>query len=78
MIDNEEIAPASAGKPLFEVNETQPQPLLLDIRAAAQRLSISSVTVRKLVRQRRLARVPGVRKLLIPEASCRRFAATAE
>ncbi len=78
MIDNEDIAPASAGKPLFEVNETQPQPLLLDIRAAAQRLSISPVTVRKLVRQRRLARVPGVRKLLIPEASCRRFAETAE
>lgn len=78
MIDNEEIAPASTGKLLFAVNEMQPQPLLLDIHAAAQRLSISPVTVRKLVRQRRLARVPGVRKLLIPEASCRQFAATAE
>jgi hypothetical protein len=78
MSDNAENAPAGTGKIMFDANQTQPQPLLLDIRAAAKRLSISPVTVRKLVRQRRLARVPGVRKLLIPEASCRRFAATAE
>jgi hypothetical protein len=53
-------------------------PLLHDIYATAQRLSISTVTVRKLVRQQRLARVPGVRKLLIPESSLQRFAASAE
>jgi hypothetical protein len=54
------------------------QPLLLDIYAAAQRLSVAPVTVRKLIRQRRLARVPNIRKLLIPESSLRQFAATAE
>ncbi|HEY5043689.1 MAG TPA: hypothetical protein VIK53_17080 [Verrucomicrobiae bacterium] len=59
-------------------NGAQPQPLLLDIYAAAQRLSVAPVTIRKLVRAQRLARVPGIRKLLIPETSCRQFAATAE
>jgi hypothetical protein len=56
----------------------EPQPLLLDIYAVARCLSIAPVTVRKLVRQQRLARVPGIRKLLIPETSCRQFASTAE
>lgn len=78
MSDNAEAAPASTGKIMFDVNEPQQQPLLLDIYAAAQRLSVAPVTIRKLVRQQRLARVPGIRKLLIPEVSCRRFAATAE
>lgn len=55
-----------------------PPPLLLDIYAAAQRLSVSAVTIRKLVRQRRLARVPNIRKLLIPELSLQHFASTAE
>jgi hypothetical protein len=60
------------------VNEVQtPQPLLLDIYAAAKRLSVAPVTVRKLVRQKRLARVPNIRKLLIPENSLQQFAATA-
>jgi hypothetical protein len=78
MSDIAEVAPESTGKIIPEMNEPQPQPLLLDIYAAAQRLSVAPVTIRKLVRQQRLARVPGIRKLLIPEASCRRFAATAE
>jgi hypothetical protein len=59
-------------------NGAQSQPLLLDIYAAAQRLSVAPVTIRKLVRQQRLARVPNIRKLLIPENSLRQFAATAE
>jgi len=59
-------------------DKMQVQPLLLDINAAAQRLSVSCPTIRKLVRQRRLARVPGVRKLLIPDISLQKFAATAE
>jgi hypothetical protein len=59
-------------------NGVQSQPLVWDVRGAAARLSISPVTVRKLVRQQRLARVPGIRKLLIPEMSCRQFAATAK
>lgn len=53
-------------------------PLLLDVRGAAQRLSISPVTVRKLVRSQRLSRVPDIRKLLIPETSLRQFAASAQ
>jgi excisionase family DNA binding protein len=53
-------------------------PLLLDVRGAAKRLSVSVVTIRKLVRSQRLARVPDIRKLLIPETSLRQFAETAE
>jgi hypothetical protein len=55
-----------------------PQPLLLDIYAAAQRLSVAPVTIRKFVRAQRLVRVPGVRKILIPETALQEFAATAE
>ena len=56
----------------------QPQPLVWDVHGAARRLSISPVTIRKLIRQRRLSRIPGVRKILIPDVSLREFAATAE
>jgi predicted site-specific integrase-resolvase len=59
-------------------NEVQTQPLLLDIYAAAQRLSVAPVTIRKLVRQGRLSRVPNIRKLLIPDASAQKFAASAQ
>ncbi len=41
--------------------------LLWDVQGASQRLNISKQLLRKLVRQQRLKRVPGVRKLLIPE-----------
>jgi excisionase family DNA binding protein len=60
-----------------ELKTNQPPPLLWDINTAAQRLSVSEVTIRKLVRQGRLARVPGVRKLLIPDVSLQRFANSA-
>jgi Helix-turn-helix domain len=59
-------------------NGPQSQPLCHDVRGAAARLSISPVTVRKLVRQQRLTRLPNIRKLLIPENSLRQFAATAK
>jgi hypothetical protein len=59
-------------------NGAQPQPLVWDVRGAASRISVSPPTVRKLVRQQRLARVPGIRKLLIPESSLRKFSETAE
>jgi len=64
-------------QPFETAGGTPSKPLLLDIYATAQLLSVAPVTVRKLVRQQKLTRVPGVRKLLIPEASCRQFAATA-
>lgn len=58
-------------------NGAPPQPLLLDIYAAAQRLSMSVVSCRKLIRQNRLRRVPDFRKILIPASELERFAATA-
>ena len=50
-------------------------PLLHNIRSAAARLSISPVSVRKLIRQKRLRRVPDFRKILIAETELQRFAA---
>ena len=50
-------------------------PLLHDIRGVAARLSMSPVSVRKLVRQNRLKRVSDFRKILISEAELQRFAA---
>jgi|GEM_PF-2151776 len=61
-----------------ETETNQPPPLLWDIHAAAKRLSVSPPTIRKLVRQQRLARVPNIRKLLIPDCSLQRFASTAQ
>jgi len=53
-------------------------PLLFDIRAAALALSMSVVSIRKLVRQRRLKRLENFRKILIPASELERFAASAE
>jgi hypothetical protein len=53
-------------------------PLLFDIRAAAQALSMSVVSVRKLVRQRRLKRLENFRKVLISGSELQRFATPAE
>ena len=53
-------------------------PLLYDIHATAQRLCMSPVSVRKLIRQRRLKRLGDFRKILISENELQRFAATAE
>ena len=60
-----------------ETETIQPPPLLWDIYDAAKRLSVSPVTIRKLVRQQRLARVPNIRKVLIPDTSLLRFANSA-
>jgi hypothetical protein len=51
------------------------QPLLHDIYSAAARLSMSVVSVRKLIRQGRLRRIPDFRKILIAESELQRFAA---
>ena len=48
--------------------------LLFDVREAAARLSISVVSVRKLIRQKRLKRVPDFRKVLISDGELKRFA----
>jgi excisionase family DNA binding protein len=48
--------------------------LLFDVREAAARLSVSVVSIRKLIRQRRLKRVADFRKILISEAELQRFA----
>ena len=48
--------------------------LLFDVREAAARLSISVVSIRKLIRQNRLRRIPDFRKILISESELQRFA----
>lgn len=53
-------------------------PLLYDIHATAERLSMSVVSIRKLIRARRLKRIPDFRKILISESELQRFAASAE
>jgi excisionase family DNA binding protein len=50
--------------------------LLFDVQDAAARLSVSVVSIRKLVRQGRLRRVPDFRKVLISESELQRFAAS--
>ena len=52
--------------------------LLFDVREAAARLSMSVQTIRKLIRQNRLKRVPGIRKILISDAELMRFAGDVE
>lgn len=64
--DNPKPAATAAPKLLFNISE------------AAERLSVSVPLIRRLIRQQRLKRVPGVRKILIPEISLQNFAATAE
>jgi len=48
--------------------------LLYDVRESATRLSVSVVSVRKLIRQNRLHRIENFRKILIPETELQRFA----
>ena len=52
--------------------------LLFDVRESAARLSVSVVSIRKLLRQNRLHRVPNFRKILVSEAELQKFAATTE
>jgi hypothetical protein len=71
-----EISEAKSGKDIMPT--AHPRPLSWDIHRAAKRLSVSVVTVRKLIRQQRLKRVPNIRKILIPEISLCEFVSTAE
>ena len=49
-------------------------PLLYGVHDAALKLSMSPVSIRKLIRKNRLQRVDNFRKILIPEASLQKFA----
>jgi excisionase family DNA binding protein len=60
----ENAKPAASGTPK----------LLFDVNDAAARLSVSVVSIRKLIRQNRIHRVPDFRKILIPETELQRFA----
>jgi excisionase family DNA binding protein len=60
-----------------EVTNGAPK-LLFGVREAAARLSVSVVSIRKLLRQNRLHRVPNFRKILVSEAELQKFAATTE
>jgi len=60
--ENQKPATNGAPKLLFGVNDS------------AARLSISVVSVRKLVRQNRLHRIANFRKILIPASELERFA----
>jgi excisionase family DNA binding protein len=48
-------------------------PLAHDIHSAARQLSVAEPTIRKWIRQRRLPRVSGCRKILIPAAALEKF-----
>lgn len=54
-----------------------PVTLLCDIRTAARMLSMSVVSIRKLIRQGRIKRLENFRKVLIHANELERFAATA-
>lgn len=49
--------------------------LLYDVKGAAEQLSVSVPSIRKLIRQGRLPRVQGVRKILVPREALKNFAA---
>jgi hypothetical protein len=52
--------------------------LLFNINESASRLSMSAVSVRKLIRQRRIQRLADFRKILIPASELERFANAAQ
>ena len=58
--------------------KSQPLVLVWDVRGAAEKLSVAIPTIRKWVRQGRLRRIKGCRKLLLPDEALREFVATAE
>jgi len=72
MITDENKSDAAAEKP--KPATTAPK-LLFDVREAAARLSVSVVSIRKLIRQQRIKRVADFRKILISETELQRFAA---
>jgi excisionase family DNA binding protein len=59
-------------------NGARPQRLAYDIHASAKLVSVAEPTIRKWIRQGRLPRVGGIRKILIPAAALQKFVSTAE
>jgi hypothetical protein len=51
-----------------------PAPLLWDIKSAADRLSLSTISVRRLIQRQLLPRHPASRKVLISERALQEFA----
>jgi hypothetical protein len=58
-------------------SQLQPR-LAFDIHDSAKTLSVSEQTIRVLIRRRRLPRIGGIRKILVPVAALQKFAASAE
>jgi hypothetical protein len=77
MIDAKITSDAAAENPK-SAESSETKPLLFDIRAAARALSMSVVSIRKLIRQGRLKRLENFRKILISASELERFASTAE
>jgi len=59
-------------------NASATAPLAYDIHASAKLVSVAEPTIRKWIRQGRLPRVSGIRKILIPAAALQKFVSTAE
>lgn len=53
----------------------KPAPLCWTIDQAAERLNLATITVRRLILRGKLRKIEGIRKVLVPEASLREFAA---
>jgi hypothetical protein len=76
MIDAKITSNAAAENPKSAASNAPK--LLFDVRESAARLSVSVVSIRKLIRQQRIKRVSDFRKILISESELQRFASTAE
>jgi len=74
MIQPQIISDAVAELPKSAANDAPK--LLFDVQESAARLSVSVVSIRKLIRKRRIKRVADFRKILISESELRRFATT--
>jgi len=55
------------------LGEQSPEPMLFDIEQCAEKLNISVMSVRRLVRQKRLRRVPNFGKILVSADELKRF-----
>jgi len=59
--------------PVIHQQESPGEKLAVDVKEAAQRLSVSPGSIRKLIRARRLPRISGIRKILVPVAALQNF-----
>jgi excisionase family DNA binding protein len=73
-MESPNIKPDTTAENMKPVGNNAPK-LLFDVREAAARLSVSVVSIRKLIRQQRIKRVADFRKILISENELQRFAA---